>query len=294
MAKDIALFFITFLPFLALSLWYNYYRFGSIFETGYSLLAERTGLDFFTGTSLLTGLSGFLISSGKGFFYYSPVAILFFFSIKPFIKKHLAPAVCFICLIVSYLLFLSKNIYWHGDHAWGPRYILTLTPFFIMPLAEFFDSSKWLKKKFIKLFAYSIFTMSFIIQIAAVSVNFEKYFVNLSFEENVEFTKASGYGVQPIVEPPIETYFDWHRSPIIAQFRFIQSIVERINYYEYYELPDDASISEIIKVAPYLNVFDFWWVYIYFISGSYSGFIVALTLLLLAVYNGLRLRKAAV
>jgi hypothetical protein len=294
MARDIGLFSIAFLPFLAVSLWYNYYRFGSIFETGFSLWAARHGLDFFMGTPLLTGLSGFLISPGKGFFYYSPVAILFFFSIKPFFKKHPELAVCFICIIVSYLLFLSKNIYWHGDWAWGPRYLLALTPFYIMPISEFFDSRRWVEKRFFKLIISSIFVVSFVIQIAAVSVNFEKYFVYLKFEKKVIFTVSHADGVPSVKEPPAETYFDWHRSPIIAQFRFIHSIVKRINYYEFYELPEDASINAIIKMAPYLNIFDFWWVYLYFISGGYSGFFVALILLLLAVYNGLRLRKAAV
>ena len=62
------LFSIVFLPFVCLNLWYNYYRFGSVFETGYSLIAMKTGLDFFSGTPLLTGLSGLLISPGKGLF----------------------------------------------------------------------------------------------------------------------------------------------------------------------------------------------------------------------------------
>jgi hypothetical protein len=86
-----ALFALAFLPFLGLSFWYNFYRFGSIFETGFSLIARRLGLDFFAGTPFLTGLGGFLISPGKGFFYYSPVAILFFFSISLF-KRHMGLA----------------------------------------------------------------------------------------------------------------------------------------------------------------------------------------------------------
>ena len=63
--------------FAGLVLWYNYYRFGSIFETGFQLLAAKTGIDFFSGTLFLTGLRGLLTSSGKGFFYCSPIAIFF-------------------------------------------------------------------------------------------------------------------------------------------------------------------------------------------------------------------------
>lgn len=291
--QDIVLFFIAFLPFLGLSLWYNHYRFGSVFETGYSLIAARTGVGHFTGTSLLTGISGFLISPAKGFFYYSPVAILFFFSIRSFIKKHPGLGVSFILIMISYLLFLSKYLYWHGDWAWGPRFILVLTPFFIIPIAELFDSDIWKKKKFIKIGVYFIFAVSLVIQLAAVSVDFNKYFINLQIEENVKFTVAQGDGIQPIVEPPIETYFNWHRSPLLSQFRFIYKTAGNMKDYRYSKPPQDATMNEMLKTDPFYNVFDFWWVYIYFLEKSYLGFIVALILLLSAIYAAIRLWKTA-
>jgi hypothetical protein len=289
--QDIVLFFIAFLPFLGLSLWYNHYRFGSIFETGYSLMATRAGINFFTGTSLLTGISGFLISPAKGFFYYSPVTMLFFFSIRSFIKKHPGLGVSFIFIMLSYLLFLSKNIYWHGDWAWGPRYILVITPFLIVPIAELFDSDTWRGKNLLRVVVYSILAVSLVIQIAAVSVDFNKYFINLRIEENVKFTVAQGDGIQPIVEPPIETYFNWHRSPLLSQFRFIYEIAGKIKDYKYLEPPENATLVEKIKTEPIINVFDFWWLYEYFKDGSYYGFISALLLVLLAIYSATKIWK---
>lgn len=294
MARDVILFSIAFMPFIGLSLWYNYYRFGSIFETGYSLMATRAGINFFTGTSLLTGISGFLISPAKGFFYYSPVAILFFFSIRSFIKKHHGLGVSFIFIMLSYLLFLSKNIYWHGDWAWGPRYILVITPFLIIPIAELFDSGIWSKKNLLRVFVYFIFAVSLLIQLAAVSVNHYKYFHYLQIDEKVKFTVAHGDGIQPIVEPPTETYFDWKRSPILAQFRFIYKMAEEMKEYRYSKPPENARFVEKIKSDPYMNVFDFWWVHKYFLDGSYSGFIVAISLLLIAIYSATRLWKFAI
>jgi 4-amino-4-deoxy-L-arabinose transferase-like glycosyltransferase len=289
LANNIILFSLVLLPFIALNLWYNYYRFGSVFETGYSLIAARTGIDFFTGTPLLTGIRGFLISPGKGFFYYSPVAILFFFSIKSFIKKHPGLGFSFIIIMVSYLLFLSKNIYWHGDWAWGPRYILALTPFFIIPLAELFDSDIWLKENLRRLALSSIFILSLIVQIAAVSVDFNKYFFDLMIEEKVEFTIVHGDGIQPIREPPDETYFDWRKSPILSHFRFIYKMIGNIKDYRYSMPPEDASVVEKIKADPTMNVFDFWWVYRYFLDNNYSGFIVALLLFLVIIFYASRL-----
>jgi hypothetical protein len=291
MTRNVVLFSLALFPFLCLFFWYNYYRFGSVFETGYQLIAARTGVEFFTGTSLLTGLSGFLISPGKGFFYYSPVAILFFFSIKPFMEKHFRLGISLIFIMVSYLLFLSKYVIWHGDWAWGPRLIFVITPLLIMPIAEIIDSNTWIKKKFLRVIIYSIFTVSVIIQIAAVSVDFQKYFYDLRIEKKVKFTETYGDGVLPWFQPPEQTYFDWHRSPIMAQFSFIYKMTKEIKDYRYLELPDNAKRSEKIMASPYMNVYDFWWLYKYFFSRTYLGFIAAVVLFLLAIYTAVKMWK---
>jgi hypothetical protein len=269
---------------MALNLWYNYYRFGSIFETAYHSIATRTGIDFFSGTPMLTGLSGLLISPGKGFFFYSPVAILFFFSIKLFIKRHLEISLCFICMILLYLFFLSKNLYWHGDWAWGPRYLLVITPFLIIPIAELLESDIWMKKIFLKASMCSIIVLSFIIQLAAISVDFNKYFVTLKSLEKVRFTDVRADGVQPIVELPVETYFTWQSSPLLAQLRFIYEIGKGVKDYRYLKPPDNATPDGKYRAHPVFNVFDFWWLYIYFLKNNRSGFFVALLLMLLIFY----------
>jgi len=290
-SRDIALFFIALFPFISLSLLYNYYRFGSFFETGYSLIALRTGIKYFTDTSMLTGLSGFIISPGRGFFYYSPVTILFFFSIRSFIKKHSGLAVCFICLILSYILFHSKYIFWHGGWSWGPRHISVITPFLIIPIAELLDSGTWLKNNFRRRIIYSIFTVSLLIQIAAVSVDFQKYYIHLETEDKVQFSIASGEGVPQIKTPPLDTYFTWSTSPIFAQFKFMYTIASKLKDYTYSNPPNNATLSEQVSVIPYVNIFDFWWLYEYFLHGNYFGFIAALILLFIAVFSGSRLWK---
>ena len=273
--RKMVIFMSVLLPFAGLVLWYNYHRFGSIFETGFQLLAARTGLDFFSGTPLLIGLKGFLASPGKGFFYYSPIAVFFFYTIIPFYKKHRWTAISFILLIVSYLLFLSGNVYWHGDWAWGPRYLLAITPFIILPIAELLDSDLWKRKTpaFI-LPVCLVFVLSILIQVAAISVHFYNYFNRLHFEQNVRFTIVQGEGIPRIVEPPPEVYFDWTKSPILAQFKEIKKIGAEITNYRFVELPQNATNLEEIKAQPLMHMFDFWWVQMYFVHHSYAGFIV--------------------
>lgn len=279
------------IPFAAVALWYNHYRFGSPFETGYGLIAARTGLDFFTGTPLTTGLAGFLASPGKGFFYYSPVTFLFFFSIRAFFRKHPGPAACFILLSISYLLFLSKNIYWHGDFAWGPRYLLPITPYLVLPLAELLDSPAWLPKSFPRKAVHSLFALSVLIQLAAVSVDGTRYFISLQTDRKIRFTQADGAGVQPIREPPIEVYFNWRLSPIAAQFGFVYETASGIKDYKFTRPGDDATPLEAVKAAPYMHIFDFWWLYQYFMEGSGFGLMTAALLSFLAFCSALRVRN---
>ena len=287
LVKKAVLFSIAFLPFLVLIFWYNYYRFGSVFETGYQLMSTRAGIELFSKTSIFKGLSGLLVSPGKGYFYYSPVAIFFFFSIKSFMKKHMGLSVAFVLIIVSYVFFYSKYIYWHGDFAWGPRYMLAITPLLIIPIAELIDSNTLGNKKLLRVIVYSIFTVSVIIQIAAISVDFQKYYTNLKHQGKITFVQ--GEGVPPILVPPDETYFDWHKSPLLTQFKFIHEISKGIKDYRYARLPYNASEAEKMRVDPIMNVFDFWWLYNYFIVGTYSGIYIALMLLFIAIFTVVRL-----
>jgi len=250
-------------------------------------MAERLGVDFFTGTQVLSGLSGFLISPGKGFFFYSPIAILFFFSIKSFIKQHPELGISFILLIISYLFFLSKNVYWHGDFAWGPRYMFVLTPFFIIPIGALFDYLISQQKKLLKNVVCLLFVLSLVIQIAAISVDFQKYYTNLKLQGKI--TVIQGDGVPPILVPPDETYFNWYKSPLLAQFQFIYEIVENMKCFKYSNPMGNATVCEKIHSDPYMNIFDFWWLYNFFLDRSYLGFFVALVLLIIVMYAATKL-----
>jgi len=291
-SKNIIVFLMVLLPFIGMIMWYNFYRFGSPFETGFQLVAIKTGLDFFSATPLFTGLQGLLLSPGKGFFYYSPISILFFPAIVSFYKKNQGLAIAFIFIIVSYLLFLSKNVYWHGDWAWGPRYLLAITPFFIIPIGELLDSKSWIKKKyFIILPVYFVFLLSIIIQVVAVSVHFYNHFNHLAIDHNIQFSIVEEVGGPSIIEPPLEIYFDWNKSPIWAQFVYAKNIGTKISNYRYLELPEDAPFLEKIKAFPSMHLYDFWWVYLYFIFSSYDGFIALFVFLMVTCICGYRIKN---
>jgi hypothetical protein len=291
-SRKTLIFMLVFLPFAGSTLWYNYYRFGSAFETGFQLFAAKTGIDFFSGTTILTGLMGFLASPGKGFFYYSPIAIFFFFCIVPFYQRHRWQAIVFILLILSYLLFLSRNIYWHGDWAWGPRYLLAITPFLIIPIAELLDSVRWRKNNpFTVLPVYIVFTLSLLVQISAVSVHFYNYFIHLKFDQNVQFTVVQAEGVPTVIEPHPEIYFSWAKSPILMRLKEIKRIGTEITNYRYEELPQTATEREKMKADPSMHIFDFWWVYMYFVNRRYVGFLALAMFLIMAAAFAIQMTR---
>lgn len=237
--KDIIIFLIFLSPFVVLHFWYNDYRFGSVFENGYSLMQRNFCHRFFDIVNLPTGLSGFFFSPGKGFFYYSPICVLFFFAIRSFLKNKFHIALCFITIILIYLFVHSSFHYWHGDWAWGPRYLFLITPLMMIPCAEIYKS--WSRRMI--LFSLIIFFASLVIQIVAVTVDFQKYFIHQIKVEKIQYTIEKSEGTPHIIEPPSEIYFQWQKSPIIFNVKILS-----------------AAIFNREKAGHSSDPVDFWWI----------------------------------
>jgi len=292
--KIIGLFSITLLPFIGLCFWYNHTRFGTIFESGYGLMATRLGIEYFTGTSIMNGLQGLLASPGKGFFYYSPIAVLFFFSIISFARKHPIPALTFISVIIMYILLYAKYKFWHGDFAWGPRYIFVILPFFIIPIASLFDSYLLRSRKIPIFLVCLIFILSFTIQLASVSVFSYKYLIDLQTTQGIKLDKFSGSGTQAIIVPPMETYFDWRRSPIIANFILIKEMVKALREHQPVGLPHEAPMSSKLNHDPGMDIYDFWWLQQYVINRNCSWLILGAALFAVSLIYAVKIYKSVV
>ena len=106
--------------------------YGGPFQTGYSAGRLR-GL----ALPFMTGLTGMTISSGKGFLWYSPPVILAIFGARAFFRRHRAEALTCLGIILIHLAFYARLSLWNGDWAWGPRYLLLILPFALLPAAAF-------------------------------------------------------------------------------------------------------------------------------------------------------------
>ncbi|MGL4648609.1 MAG: hypothetical protein ACRC1H_04320, partial [Caldilineaceae bacterium] len=101
----------------AISLWWNWLRYGGIFETGY-VESESFSAPW------LFGLYGLLLGPARGFFWYNPILLL-----------ALPGSVCFglharrtllfvLTLCAIYVLMYARWYMWHGGYSWGPRFLV--------------------------------------------------------------------------------------------------------------------------------------------------------------------------
>lgn len=164
--KIAAVFSVVLAPFAAFCLFYNYIKFGGVFDTGY---AKVVRVPFFKPAYLFMGTTGFLFSPGKSIFLYSPALLLSLFSTAMFLRsipRYIRAGLVSAALV--YFLFYSAWADWHGDFCWGPRYLLLITPFLMMPAAALFESWKRLSRAK-KTVISSILAASVLVQILPVA-----------------------------------------------------------------------------------------------------------------------------
>jgi len=120
--------------FLLLDRTYQYYRFGSFFNTYLAVYAEQQKKldpslpsDFPWSTPLHQGVLGPLITPEKSISLFDPLIgvalLLSLFMWKQFRSEIKAYLVAAWWLLAIYILFYAKYFEWSGDFAWGDRYI---------------------------------------------------------------------------------------------------------------------------------------------------------------------------
>jgi hypothetical protein len=113
---------IAFFELAAIALFHNHLKTGSYFDTGY-----RIPVGIFSG-DLLSGLYGFLFSTGKSAFLYSPPLLLAVLGARTAWRERRGETVFLLSVIAVVLVYNAKFRHWHADYCWGPRHLVPLTP----------------------------------------------------------------------------------------------------------------------------------------------------------------------
>jgi hypothetical protein len=155
------------MPLLALVAiaYYNWFRFGTWTNAGY-VDGERFS------TPLLQGLSGLLFSSRESLFLFSPILIFAVIGIPLFWKRFRAEAALVFALIVLNLFIFALWYDWRGGLAWGPRFLVSLTPLLIISTLPLFCDWVFVRGGWRRWVFLSIALVSVAVQVAAVSVSY--------------------------------------------------------------------------------------------------------------------------
>jgi hypothetical protein len=105
-----------------ISLWWNWARYGSLWDSGY-VESER-----FDGV-WWAGVFGLLVGPGRGLLWYSPALALAAFGVPWFWRR--ARVGLYVCaaIVLVYVLLYGKWYMWHGGYSWGPRFLVPALPF---------------------------------------------------------------------------------------------------------------------------------------------------------------------
>jgi hypothetical protein len=106
--------------------WYNWWRFGSITNFGYT----ESSLTLTAPLNVL----GLLVSPGKGLLVYSPLVVLGALGVPRLWREDRGLALGLLTLFLGLTFLAASSNYW-GDEVWGPRYIVPAAWTLLVPIA---------------------------------------------------------------------------------------------------------------------------------------------------------------
>ncbi|MDZ4694663.1 MAG: hypothetical protein SGI86_05900 [Deltaproteobacteria bacterium] len=147
------------LPFLALILVYNKVRWDGFLRSGYDLevpvFTERMAL----------GIWGMFLSPGKSAFLYSPPLLLSLIGLPLAWRRNRSEMIAILLTVTPVLLVYGRFLFWSGDYAWGPRYLVFAVPVFMIPGALLLDAWR------LQLSGFALrFRLSFVVSLLAAGM----------------------------------------------------------------------------------------------------------------------------
>jgi hypothetical protein len=130
--KKIIIWYVPIIGFVILLLFYNFVRFGSFLNFGYSF----TGSEFSMKSYFFEGIWGLLLSPGKSLLVFSPIVIISMYLALKNIKKSLYSKL-FVLLLTLYIFLYGRYTIWSGELCYGPRYFAPIIPIAGLVIAEY-------------------------------------------------------------------------------------------------------------------------------------------------------------
>lgn len=254
-------------PWVVVMLWYNAARAGDPTDIGY---AAGNYMPVLSLGHIAEAIRGNIYSPGRGFFVFSPVAVLFVFGIRWFWRNARAELVAILTLIVLNFGFFATRGNWATIRPWGPRYLESLIPLFVL-LAVPALVAAW-RLPWGRWAVGALVGVSVCVQLLAISMPFNEWI------ERVKEETGSGFS----------TVFNVEYSPLWGQVVLLSDASLA---------PIDAPAAEIAHGEPSETLKrelrrtpDFWFAYAYRLGAPRAPLVVGvLALLGLCVWLGIAL-----
>ncbi len=114
---------------------------------------------------ILTASFGLLFAPGVGLFIFSPILLTVFFSFPDFFRKNKSECLLLSSFLVLNVIYHADMSSWHGLVAWGPRYLLMVVPFLLIPLGASLEKRN---KKFMLLLILTLGALGVLFNLAYV------------------------------------------------------------------------------------------------------------------------------
>lgn len=150
---------------------YQFVLFGSVLQTGYG---NSVWSDF--NAPFWEGFNGQLWSSGRGIIWYAHPVLLLPAGLWLFRSRD--PHVTLLCLLMalSHLLLYAKWVAWDGAGAWGPRFLNTVLPFMVLPLAAFLETLRGWRTPGRTSLLLAVVLLAVPVQVAGLTINMNAFF----------------------------------------------------------------------------------------------------------------------
>ncbi|NJP05513.1 MAG: hypothetical protein HC837_07785 [Chloroflexaceae bacterium] len=171
----------------------NWARFRTLYEQGY----DDQG---FTG-HIIEGLWGLLFSPGKSVFLYAPLLLLLPVALVLFSRRFRAETALIVLISVTTLLQSAAWWIWWGGWGWGPRFLVPLMPFLMLPFGVLFERSFW---RMVLLFVF-----------VPISIGINLLGILVDFNEHLALVTQGKF------EREVVYLYDWTQSPIVGHLQLL-------------------------------------------------------------------------
>lgn len=156
---------------LVLLMMYQARHFGDPLVTGYG--GFNPSVEFVTPWQ--EGLYGLTISPGKGLLLYAPTVLLGLVGLGFRLRQQWRESLLAVGILAVHLAFYSRILYWHGDGSWGPRYMVFVLPFVLLPAAGLLAYLAAWRNRAANALVAGLVVVAFLIQWLPILVNLNTY-----------------------------------------------------------------------------------------------------------------------